>query len=168
MSCAALASARAACVAPLSRAALSRGRRHCRSRRALAASAAAEPPPASGTQKVCVITGANTGLGFISAREIAAKGHVAPHERTHTGEEPFKCSMCPKRFNQKGHPRHPRAHAHREEAVPVHYVPQAVQPEESRHIGEKPFKCTMCPQRFNDKSLIALHERTHTGEKPFK
>ena len=75
MSCAALASARAACVAPMSRA-LSRGRRHCRSRRALAASAAAEPPPASGTQKVCVITGANTGLGFISAREIAAKGHV--------------------------------------------------------------------------------------------
>lgn len=76
MSCAALASARAACVAPLSRAALSRGRRHFRSRRALAASAAAETSPASGTQKVCVITGANTGLGFISAREIAAKGHV--------------------------------------------------------------------------------------------
>ena len=25
---------------------------------------------------MCVITGANTGLGFISAREIAAKGHV--------------------------------------------------------------------------------------------
>jgi NAD(P)-dependent dehydrogenase (short-subunit alcohol dehydrogenase family) len=75
MSCAALASARAACIAPMSRA-LSRGRRHCRPRRALAASAAAEPPPASGKQKVCVITGANTGLGFISAREIAAKGHV--------------------------------------------------------------------------------------------
>ena len=76
MSRVALASARAACVAPLSRALSRGGRRHCRSRRALAACAAAETPSSSGTQKVCVITGANTGLGFISAREIAAKGHV--------------------------------------------------------------------------------------------
>jgi len=45
--------------------------RHTTTVRALAADAS----NVDDGQKVCVITGANTGLGFISAREIAGKGY---------------------------------------------------------------------------------------------
>ena len=34
-------------------------------------------------------------------RRFANKGAVAPHERTHTGEKPCACSMCPVRFTNK-------------------------------------------------------------------
>ena len=34
-------------------------------------------------------------------RRFANKGAVAPHERTHTGEKPCACSMCPVRVTNK-------------------------------------------------------------------
>ena len=42
---------------------------------------------------------------------IAHKGAVAPHERNHTGEKPYACSMCPMRFSDKSNvARHERTH----------------------------------------------------------
>jgi hypothetical protein len=35
------------------------------------------------------------------------------------------------------------------------------------HTGEKPYKCSFCDYRTNQRGNMRVHERTHTGEKPF-
>ena len=38
---------------------------------------------------------------------------------------------------------------------------------ERSHSKEKPFACKNCDKRYSRKDILTNHERTHTGETPF-
>ena len=74
------------------------------------------------------------------------KYELIRHQRSHTGERPFKCNECNKCFNYNS----------------------ALLEHKRVHSGEKPYECTACNMCFRQKSTLNRHKRTHTGEKPFR
>lgn len=94
---------------------------------------AVQKKPVSFTCRYCLFTGKQ-------------RTTVIVHERTHTGEKPYKCRFCPYATAQQSN----------------------VKKHERKHTGEKPFKCKWCNYETSRTESLKVHERTHTGEKPYK
>jgi len=110
-------------------------------------------------------------------KAFSRAGTLNSHMRVHTGDrhtekDCYSCTQCGKRFSRQNELcRHVNIHSGRYkcgECGRCCRSSTALAIHRRSHSGERPFECTVCGKEFPTSSELVRHGRTHSGERPYK
>ncbi|XP_003798524.1 GDNF-inducible zinc finger protein 1 [Otolemur garnettii] len=110
------------------------------------------------------------------SQTFANRCNLKSHQRhVHSSERHFPCELCGKKFKRKKDVKRHVVQVH-EGGGERHRCGQcgkglssktALRLHERTHTGDRPYACTECGAKFSQPSALKTHMRIHTGEKPF-